>query len=682
MMKLKHGWVIALAAVLLWLGCENPANDDPPAPPPPNVESEQPAPQDLTRREAIAVQTAAGVFLSWRLYLNDYADIGFNVLKDGQKINAEVLGPAYTDYTDAGGTAGNRYQIEVISGGETVFTTADIPVWTSNYRGIPLQKPGDGYVVSSHPAPGCDSNDPEVVKTPYTAYDAADGVAADLDGDGELEIVFFWTPENRKDNSESGRTAVVFIDAYKLDGTKLWGDGKYISVGPNIRAGNHYDTMVMYDFDGDGKAEIALKTAPGTLDTAGHNVALDIDPEEADKLFLDTGSAGKVRHGPEYLSVFEGATGRVIDTVYYLPPRGHDEAEGSIGRTWGDTSMNRADRHLSCAAHLGGVTANASIIMCRGYYARTALAAWNLVNKKLALRWYFDTRSEPSAPNSFAWGSQYESQGNHNLSVADVDGDGYDEIVYGAMAIDHNGLPLYATGLGHGDAMHVGDLDPTRPGLEVVDVHESGQYGIEMHDAATGAILWRHTGTGDTGRGVCADIDPDYPGEESWATGQCPGVFTATDGAIIRSSGFSSNNMVIYWDGDTGRELFDGGYEETAAVQKITKTGSTYTVSTLSSFTGCKTNGGTKRNPTLQVDLFGDWREEVILRTADNSELRIFTTTIPTVHEGPGAIPSRGIPTLLDNHQYRMAIVWQNTAYNQPPHTSWFIGYNMAEIRQ
>ena len=629
-------------------------------------------------RSPVAIPASDGVFLSWQLYLDDPLNISFNVYRNGSSrpLNSKPLGPDRTNFLDKKGKAGSSYQIEVCFGGKTQGYTKVFKPWVNDYLAIKVEKPVGYFITENekHFASDGTNKFDDVDKTEYTEYEAQDGVVADLDGDGELELVFFWGPVNRKDSAHSGRTSVVFIDAYKLDGTKLWGPGKYINCGPNIRAGNHYNTFVVDDFDGDGKAEIILKTAPCTFDTDGYNVALMADPETAWNIYLDTGTTGKIARGPEYVSVFDGATGKVLDTAAYLPGTGPNR-----GELWGDTSANRAGRFLSASAYLDGVKASA--IMCQGYYIRTALAAYDLSpDKKLSLRWLFDTNDQ--RPDGTKWGADYEGRGNHNLSVADVDGDGKDDIIYGGMVIKSDGTPMFtASTIKHGDAMHCGDFDPQRPGLEVVTVQELSPFGLVMYAAESGSILWWQHGTSDTGRGLTADVDPDFDGSESWATNQqCPGLFTAK-GDKIADTGFS-NNMAIWWDGDTGRELFDGGYEEIASVRKVIKNGDgDYTETVMKEFTGTKTNSGTKRNPILQGDILGDWREEIILRSEDNTEIRIYSTAISTVHTGHGKIPDNGIPTLRDNHQYRQALVWQNTCYNQPPHPSWFIGYNMNELR-
>jgi rhamnogalacturonan endolyase len=466
----------------------------------------------------------------------------------------------------------------------------------------------------------------------------------------------------------------VFIDAYKLNGTKLWGAGKYIDLGCNIRAGAHYQHFLVYDFDGDGKAEIITKTAPGTTDTEGTII-------DGSNTYLGN-SNGYVLAGKEYVSVFEGATGKLLDTKPYDPPR-HPTKEAPTGSelnsVWGDSYGNRVDRFLAAVAFLDG--ARPSAVMCRGYYTRTALCAWDWDGVSLSKRWIFDTRGLSNTLKN-----QYEGQGNHNLSVADVDGDGKDEIIYGAMTIDDDGKSLYSSRLGHGDAMHVGKFDPNREGLQIFGVYEAAKesgeevVGTTMRDAATGEVIWQVMATDDVGRGVAADVDPDSPGAEAWSA-RSGGIWSAAGAKLSASTSAVSMNMAIYWDGDVGRELFDGGAGP--SITKISSSGSagskTYTNSTLITFSGASTNGGSKNNPCLQADILGDWREEVILRASNNSAIRVYTTVAPTVHTGAGAVPPSGIPTLMHNSTYRLAVAWQNVGYNQPPHTDYFIGYNMPE---
>ncbi|WP_042199081.1 fibronectin type III domain-containing protein [Paenibacillus camerounensis] len=574
-------------------------------------------------RSPVAVKTNEGNYISWRMLGLDPDSIAFNVYRDGIKINSSPL-TGSTNLLDVIGTDSSKYTIKTVIEGSEQLASEVFGVWQQQYLSIPLQKPADGYTKDGQP---------------YT-YNAGDASVGDLDGDGKYEIVMLWSPSNSKDNSHSGYTGIVYMDAYKLDGTRLW----RITLGPNIRAGAHYSPFLVYDFDSDGRAEIMLKTADGTIDALG-NVIGDAKADHRN-------SSGYVLLGDEYLTVFDGLTGKAMDTVDY------DPARGDVG-SWGDTYGNRVDRFLATVAYLDGE--HPSAVFSRGYYTRTVLVAYDYEDGKLNKVWRFDSSEEGY--------EEYSGQGNHNLSVGDVDRDGKDEITFGAMAIDDDGLPLYNTGLGHGDAIHFGDLDPTRPGLEVVDVHEhtNSKYGLEMRDAETGEAIWGVFTGIDTGRGMSADIDPNYPGEEAWAATitnaqQIPvtGIYSAK-GELITTNLPTSTNFGVWWDGDLLRELMDSNrvdkwdYENETTVNLLTAT-------------GAASNNSTKANPSLQADLFGDWREEIVWRSTDSSELRIYTTTDLT---------DVRIRTLMHDPIYRLAVAWQNVGYNQPPHPGFYLGTGM-----
>jgi rhamnogalacturonan endolyase len=578
-------------------------------------------------RGMVAVNQGEGkVFVSWRLLGTEPDNIGFNVYRatgDGQpvRLNSAPLSKAtcYQD-SDVDFSQPVSYTVRAVFAGQeqpagTAFTfPANAPV--RQYLSIPLR---DGL----------------------TPNDASVG---DLDGDGEYEIVLKREGRGR-DNAQAGVTGETHLEAYKLDGTFLW----RINLGKNIRTGAHYTQFMVYDLDGNSRAEIACKTADGTIDGAGTAIG---DPNADWR-----NEAGHILAGPEYFTIFDGATGAALATTDYIPPRHPSNplnpTSQELRAIWGDGNGNRSDRYLACVAYLDGE--RPSVVMCRGYYTRTVLAAWDWRDGKLTQRWVFDSDVEGTGKDGKP-NSAYAGQGNHNLSVADVDGDGKDEIVYGACCIDDDGKGLWTTGLRHGDAMHVSDLDPGRPGLEVFGIHEGNQTpGAALLDARTGDVIWA-TANADTGRGLAADVDPRYPGAEFFGG---PGGTRDVKGDSIGVRG--GNNFAIWWDGDLLREILNSNNiskwdPETGQVQRV------FTAE------GCTSNNGTKSTPALSVDLFGDWREELIERTTDDSELRIYTTVIPTEHR---------FYTLMHDPQYRLSITWQNVAYNQPPWPSFFIGHDM-----
>jgi hypothetical protein len=568
-------------------------------------------------RGLVAIRTSPSqVYIGWRLFGTDSATTTFNLYRDGIKINRSPISNS-TNYTDTTASDGVYTVRPVISGVEQA-ALKQASVWTKNYLDIPLQKPAGDTV------PGGES---------YT-YTASDASVGDLDGDGEYEIILKWDPSNAKDNSQSGYTGKVYLDAYKLNGTRLW----RIDLGRNIRAGAHYTQFMVYDLDGDGKAEVACKTADGTVDGLG----VVIGDATAD--YRNTG--GYILSGPEYLTIFNGLTGAAMATTNYLPARGSVAA-------WGDTYGNRVDRFIAAVAYLDGD--RPSLIMGRGYYTRLVRAAWDWRNGQLTLRWLFD--SDSGGTNSY-----YAGQGNHQMTVGDADGDGKQEVFNGSSSINDNGNGAWANGMGHGDALHLSDIDPERTGLEIWQPYETpggnGQVGAALVDAKTGERIFTVAeASADVGRGLMADIDPRYKGYEVWAA---RGNLYDCKGNTIGTTR-PSMNFAIWWDGDLSRELLDG-----TTIQKWDYLTSTRT--NLLAPDSVASNNGTKATPCLSADLLGDWREEVIFRTTDNEHLRIYTTTLPT---------DQRIYTLMHDPQYRVAIAWQNSGYNQPPHTGFYLGTDM-----
>jgi rhamnogalacturonan endolyase len=588
---------------------------------------------EYLNRGIVAVPDGKGnIFVSWRLLVTDDDNVGFNVYRSfGKekiiKLNKKPI-DEFTHYVDEkiDSTKSYTYFVTPVAKGKelTASEKFTVPALAKTYLSIPLRTP--------------------------EGYSANDASVGDLDGDGEYEIIIHLTGRGH-DNSQSGVTDPPIFQAYKLDGTFLW----QINLGKNIREGAHYTQFMVYDLDGDGKAEIAMKTADGTVDSKGTVIG------DSTKDWRNAN--GYILSGPEYLTVFNGLTGAIINTTDYVPPRYGklNPTPDELKAAWGDGYGNRMDRFLACVAYLDGV--HPSLVMCRGYYTRTILAAWDLVNGKLKKRWVFDSNDEGN--------KKFAGQGNHNLTVADVDGDGKDEIIYGQMTVDDNGKGLYSTGIGHADALHVSDLDPSRPGLEVFSIQERfDDAGANFRDARTGEVIWKKAsvkagsdGEGP-GRALALDVDPRYPGFECWVAGAgITGMFDNKGNTISEKT--PACNMGIFWDGDVLSEILNG-----VNISKwIYDSSKTQTLFDGKNY-DCVSNNGTKSNPCLSADLFGDWREELICRTKDSKELRIFTTTIPT---------DKKFYTLMQDPQYRLSIVWQNVAYNQPPHTSFFMGQDMPQ---
>lgn len=569
-------------------------------------------------RGVVALPSGSGVLISWRMLGDDPGNISFNVYRNGSKITSSPITNS-TNYLDSSGTTSAAYTVRAVINGIELAANPAKATWANPYLAVNLSRPNGGTTPSGEA---------------YT-YSPNDLSVGDLDGDGEYEIVVKWDPSNAKDNSQSGYTGNVFIDAYEMNGTRLW----RIDLGKNIRAGAHYTQFMVYDLDGDGKAEVAMKTAPGTRDAAG--TVLGGSNANTDY----RSSAGYILTGPEYLTVFNGQTGVAMATTDYLPARG-------TVSSWGDNYGNRVDRFLAGVAYLDGT--RPSLVMTRGYYTRAVLVAWDWRNGQLTRRWTFDSNS---SGNGAAAG-----QGAHSLTVGDVDQDGKDEIVYGSATINDNGTLMYSTGLGHGDALHLGDFIPSRPGLEVFMVHESNATGVEMHDAKTGQIIWSiPSGGADVGRGVIMDIDPRTPGAESWAS--VGGLNNPTGGQITTTKP-ASTNFAAWWDGDLLREQLNN-----TMIDKWNYSSNNSSRLLTAYNYGAASNNGTKSTPGLSADILGDWREEVIWRHENNSQLLIFTTPTVTTNK---------LRTLMHDSQYRQAIAWQNVAYNQPPHTSFFLGNGMA----
>ena len=618
-------------------------------------------------RGTVAVKTNGGVYLSWRLLgTESLTNQAFDIYRDSEKIYTTGEHDA-TCYTDSKGTADNKYT--VVPKGEAIDKTEAVDVWTTNttYKGRSVAYKDIAF------------NVPDGGKTPtdeeYT-YTANDMSVGDLDGDGEYEYIVKWDPSNSKDNSVVGYTGKVYLDAYELDGTLLW----RIDLGVNIRAGAHYTQYMVYDFDGDGKSEVILKTAPGSKDgegnyvsKAGKNITKGDDTKDyRNSSGLLMGKDG----GPEYLTVFNGETGAAMQTVDFDPPR-------SIltSSKWGDSYANRSERYLAAVAYLDGV--HPSVVMTRGYYTYVYATAYTWDGTDLKEQWL--STNTPTEENGgtgctvkYADGTSKNNpnktlyaQGAHSVSVADVDNDGYDEIIFGSAVLDNDGTVLTYDGRGHGDAEHVSDFDNDGK-QEIFMAHEAGKHNDDTIPYAVdikrynGDIMLQ-AAQGDIGRGIMDNVDDEYAlssGNLSlfWSVA-ADGIYNQAGekvGDIPNSHGSNMENFAVYWDGDLGRELLDGNklvkYSIKSGAERI------YYNSKNSTLPG-SINNSTKSNACLTADLFGDWREEIVLRYGDG--VRIYFSTIPTDYR---------LTTLMHDSQYRCAIAWQNVGYNQSPHTSYYIG--------
>ena len=611
-------------------------------------------------RGVVAFRDGAQVIVSWRTLSADAIGQPFDVFRNGQKLNTAPLTKGGSFFIDSQPlTVDATYEVRGGSCDGSFTLKADTP---KGYLPLKLQKPAAGTT-------------PDGETFTYSANDAS---VADVDGDGQYEIILKWDPSNAHDNAHDGYTGPTLFDCYRLDGTLLW----RIDMGINIRSGAHYVPFIAYDLDGDGKAEFIVKTSDGTRDGLGQIIgdsladyrhrapenAQNPTPEREWSKYNKQGrpKTGRILTGAEYITVFNGLTGEAMDTKPYIPERGNL-------KDWGDDYANRSDRMLAAVGYLDGQ--HASAIFCRGYYTRTVLAAWDWDGRELKQHWVFDTDA-PGTGKDGKPHSTYAGQGNHNLRVADVDGDGCDEITYGSMAVDHDGIGLYNTGMGHGDAIHLMAFDPTTDELQVWDCHENRRDGSDFRKAKTGEIIFQLPSKSDVGRAMAADIDPENPGVEMWST-DSHGIrnikgdvlYTAMDPDdpqhqqhLKLGDRYLSVNFGIWWDGDLLRELLD--HETVSKYDWQQKT-----IIDVKHLDGVVFNNGTKSNPCLAADILGDWREEVIARTPDSDELRIFITPIPTDHR---------INCLMEDIPYRLSTAAQNVGYNQPSEPGFYLGPDKA----
>ena len=648
-------------------------------------------PMERLDRGLVALPAAGkGIYLSWRLLGTDSKNVCFDIERDGKVIAHHIRA---TNFTDVKGSPAHSYRLISYQNEPKMDApmqrevSKPVKPWTDLYKSLPINRPEGGTA-------------PDGRGYTYTPNDCSVG---DVDGDGEYELIVKWDPSNSHDNSHDGYTGDVILDCYKFDGTQLW----RINLGKNIRAGAHYTQFLVFDFDGDGKSEMICKTSAGSIDGQGRFVsesATDTEIRSLDNAADYRNRKGRIKNGPELLTVFNGETGKAMHTIWYNPNRAFGvgrqvaeserlEADGfpAYSSVWGDKNNygNRGERYLAGVAYLDGAAHRPSAVMCRGYYTRSYLWAVDFDGKQLTTKWLHASLTPHDwvvmdgegkvIKEAHGLSATAFAQGAHSLAVGDVDGDGCDEITYGSAAINYDGSLLYSTGLGHGDALHLSDLDPDRPGLEVFMVHEERPYGSDYRDARTGEILYRTLDRDDTGRGVAADIDGRHRGFEMWSLDSkevrdCHGKVIADD-----PSQMPAMNFRIYWDGDLQDELLANGRRPHFApyLQKWNgKKAVPLPLSKgkhLSEMGHSVSNNWTKATPNLQADILGDWREEVIYwDESDASHLNIFTTNIPTEYR---------IPTLMHDHIYRLSVAWQNVGYNQPPHLGYYLPDHAERIK-
>ncbi|MBQ6208580.1 MAG: autotransporter-associated beta strand repeat-containing protein [Prevotella sp.] len=600
-------------------------------------------------------------FVSWRRLGTEYYDVTYNLYKNGTKIASNLT---TTSYDDSNASTTTQYQVAaVVRGVEQAKCTA-VTAWSQYVYKLNVRC-ATGYI-DVPLATVYDRNGSDVTAN----YSPNDAEFADLDGDGELEMIIkrLNTYDASTDDGNGGTkdlyaansTQFVVLDAYDINwqtgaATLLW----RIDCGPNMVSLNSTEiNIIAFDWDEDGKAEVVLrgaddmvvygsdgKTKLFTVGTAGANYRSSMTSHS-------NAQYAWTKDGPEYLVYMNGQTGAKFQVTTYPLPR-LESGESDLNSAWGDGYGHRSTKHFLGAPYLDGRTA--SLFLGRGIYTREKMIAMDL--NKSTHQW--STRWTWVCNNS---NSPWYGNGYHNFIIADVDEDGRDEIVYGSMVIDDNGKGLSTTGYEHGDAQHVADFNPWRKGLEYFGCLEDGPYyGCNYRDATTSEVLYKYSGSGDDGRALMGNFLNTYPGSLGRSVGSGM-IHSVTNNTIEAFSGdnlieWGDLNFRIYWDGDLCSEILNS--PGTAREAKIEKPGT----GRLFTSSGCNMNNDSKNNPCFQGDLIGDWREEIVVRCGTN--VRIYTSGMGT---------SYSMPCLWYDHQYRQAMVWQMMAYNQPPHLSYYLG--------
>lgn len=618
--------------------------------------------KEKLQRAPVAVKTSQGMLVSWRWLTTDPTELTFSVYRNGTKV-ADGISDV-TNWLDKEGKPGDTYRIETSKGEKS-----EVKAWDNIFTSFDVKRPAS-------------------IKSGNTTgrYRPDDMAVGDVDGDGNYELILKWLPDNQRDSGKDGYSSPVIISAYRMDGTPLW--QKDINLGLNIRSGNHTTQLVVYDLDGDGKAELICKTACGSTDGTGKYVteAGDAKIKAVDNTKTYVNSKGRVTGGEEFLTVFNGQTGEAMKTIWYSPSRSGEDfptAATDGNSFWGDSQANRAERFNAAVAYLDGLDKLPTAIFQRGYYKNCYIWAVDWDGKDLKTRWLhkglsgkWQTVDANGKELSSGSGASSFGQGVHGISVGDVNTDGYDEICTGGATIAHDGKLLCSTGMGHGDAIHLADLCPDRAGLELMMPHEESvaNYGYDVHDATTGELLVRATSSGDNGRGLAADFIPANRGYEFWSSAD-GNTYDCLTGNVVLSKK-ADTNFRIYWTGDPYDQTFDGRYDSATgkSAPRIrsynTQSKSIITFQEFANYGSPSACNTTKATPCLQADLLGDWREELIMfqyeadYTSPTCKILIYSTPEPTKYK---------VPCLMEDHLYRMGIVWQNSSYNQPPHLGYYL---------
>lgn len=637
--------LITIFTILSFFSCEKPES---PVTPGTNTDNEQTVVPVITPRVVLdralwgSINTTSNatdaslaadngkILISWRLFSVDQNDVSFDLYRESNggkrvKLNSKPISNStcWQD-TNADLSVDNTYYL--------CFSGEKDPIDSYTIKGSRTSK-GLPYVS----IPLKSTSDLGAWK-----YDANDASVGDLDGDGMPEIVIRRVLGT--DNIETEGTSVEGInvnsdlearhtnlyEAYRLDGTFLW----RVASGPNINLGNA-SSFAVCDFDGDGKCEVAMRTAEGTIFGDGKEIN---DTNVDGKTDYRLPGSSYPRACPNFISVIEGTTGKELARDNYIP----------LGTSieWGDDYFKRAHSlRVGVGNFSGGCP---SIVIGRGCYGKIVIEAWDFYNGKLYKRWNFDTTA-----NNREY-KDYEAQGYHNFRSADVDGDGFDEVIYGSCTIDHNGKGLNCCGLGHGDALHVGAFDKSGR-MMIWGCYETGIVGAALRDGATGAVIWKYDSTDDVGRAMTADIDPDSPGNEMWWYRGNVHSFDGKDLGYIAPS----CNFGIWWTGSINRQLLDG-----TKIDQLNSDKSWSRAFSVHRFDVTSINGS-KKNPCYVGDFLGDWREEIIFPSSDFQEIKIFSSWYPTNYK---------VPYLLSDHTYNMSAVNQNIGYNQPNHLGYYLG--------